>query len=259
MASDNCAVGPDGQLLDASKITWYNDPDDDIPMAPMTATLPSMVQGPSVTTLDSFVTKVAPAAHRSACAPRPSAKVIDPDNAMTLKCKASNTGSTNPSRRRCQASPESESEEATEPDPTPTDTEDEPDPTDIEDDDEDLIDPNTAYEESKVLGDADREVRVHFFSYGPSLTLYKAMGAKTKDDCTADVCTIFKKVKEKIHPKTGKKIAKHCCLVCRYTLILELNKSRSSDIFLRDKGAKTYFFTGGVSSLRTHISRYSVL
>ena len=43
MASDNCAVGPDGQLLDTSKITWYNDPDDDMPMA-LTTTLPSMVQ-----------------------------------------------------------------------------------------------------------------------------------------------------------------------------------------------------------------------
>ena len=110
-----------------------------------------------------------------------------------------------------------------------------------------------------MLGDTDHEVCMHFFSYGPSLTLCKAMHVKTKDDRTADVCTIFKKVKEKIHLKTGKKITKHCCLVCRYALILELNKSHSSDIFLRDKGVKTYFFTGGVSSLCTHISRYSIL
>ena len=163
MAPDNCAVGPDGQLLDASKITWYNDPDDDTPMAP-TTTLPSTVQGrPSVTTLDSFVTKVAPATRRSARAPRPSTKLIDPDNVMTLKRKASDTG-TNPSRRHRQASPEYEEEEATEPDPTPTDTEGEPDPidSDIEDDDEDLVDSDAAYEETKALGDADREVRVDF-------------------------------------------------------------------------------------------------
>lgn len=25
---NQCAVGPEGQLLDASKIDWYNDPDD---------------------------------------------------------------------------------------------------------------------------------------------------------------------------------------------------------------------------------------
>ena len=164
MASDNCAVGPDGQLLDASKITWYNDPDDDMPMAP-TTTLPSTVQGrPSVTTLDSFVTKVAPATRRSARAPRPSTKLIDLDNVMTLKHKACNTASTNPSRRHCQASPGYEEEEATEPDPTPTDIEDEPDPTDsdIEDDDDDLVNPDAAYEEAKALGNADREVRVDF-------------------------------------------------------------------------------------------------
>ena len=164
MASDNCAVGPDGQLLDASKITWYNDPDDDMPMA-LTTTLPSTVQGwPSVTTLNSFVTKVTPTTRRSARAPRPSTKLIDPDNVMTLKCKACDTASTNPSRCHCQASPGYEEEEATEPDLTPTDIEDEPDPTDsdIEDNDDDLVNPDAAYEEAKALGDADREVRVDF-------------------------------------------------------------------------------------------------
>ena len=85
------------------------------------------------------------------------------------------------------------------------------------------------------------------------------MRAKTKDDRTANVRTIFEKVGEKIHLQTGKKITEHWCLVCRYILILELNVFLISDIFLRDKGAKTYLFTGGVSSLRTHISRYCIL
>ena len=164
MASDNCTVGPDGQLLDTSKITWYNDPNDDMPMAP-TTTLPSTVQGwPSVMTLNSFVTKVAPATHQSARAPRPSTKLIDPDNVMTLKRKVCDTASTNPSHHHCQASPGYEEEEATEPDPTPTDIKDEPDPTDldIEDDDDDLVNPDAAYEEAKVLGNADCEVRVDF-------------------------------------------------------------------------------------------------
>ena len=30
--ADQPALGPDGQLLDASKITWYNDPDDPHPI-----------------------------------------------------------------------------------------------------------------------------------------------------------------------------------------------------------------------------------
>jgi hypothetical protein len=40
--SDQPALGPDGQLLDASKITWYNDPDDSHPIQPTSR--PSMVQ-----------------------------------------------------------------------------------------------------------------------------------------------------------------------------------------------------------------------
>jgi hypothetical protein len=31
---DQPALGPDGQLLGASKIVWFNDPDDDHPIQP---------------------------------------------------------------------------------------------------------------------------------------------------------------------------------------------------------------------------------
>jgi hypothetical protein len=34
-SADRPALGPDGQLLDASKIVWFNDPDDPHPMQPM--------------------------------------------------------------------------------------------------------------------------------------------------------------------------------------------------------------------------------
>ena len=62
MASDNCAVGPDGELLDKSQIPWVNDPDDDEPMAPATTSLVVQCQlRVSATTLDSFVSKVPPA------------------------------------------------------------------------------------------------------------------------------------------------------------------------------------------------------
>jgi hypothetical protein len=36
--SDQCAVGADGNLLDASAITFYNDPDDDTPLPTSSAT-----------------------------------------------------------------------------------------------------------------------------------------------------------------------------------------------------------------------------
>jgi len=33
--SDQCALGPDRKLLDASEITWVNDPDDLMPITPI--------------------------------------------------------------------------------------------------------------------------------------------------------------------------------------------------------------------------------
>jgi hypothetical protein len=36
--ADQPALGPNGQLLDASKIVWYNDPDDDRPIQPTSDT-----------------------------------------------------------------------------------------------------------------------------------------------------------------------------------------------------------------------------
>ena len=59
MSSDNCAVGPDGKLLDKSEITWVHDPDDDKPMPPVTTSSTDQRQL-SATTLDSFVVQVLP-------------------------------------------------------------------------------------------------------------------------------------------------------------------------------------------------------
>jgi hypothetical protein len=36
---DQCAVGPDGKLLDADKMTWLNNPDDETPLPPVASTL----------------------------------------------------------------------------------------------------------------------------------------------------------------------------------------------------------------------------
>jgi hypothetical protein len=33
--NDQCAVGPDGRLLDASQIQFFNDPDDSTPLPPV--------------------------------------------------------------------------------------------------------------------------------------------------------------------------------------------------------------------------------
>jgi hypothetical protein len=48
--TDQCALGPDGKLLDASKIPWYDDPDDPQPIQPT-----PVVQGNKVLCLFSSI------------------------------------------------------------------------------------------------------------------------------------------------------------------------------------------------------------
>ena len=147
MASDNCALGTDGKLLDASQIRWFNDPDDDEPMA--SASTSSTTQRPMAqvaTMLDSFITNVPPAAWRSTRAPRPSTKAIDPNNVMNLKRKPSSSATRKPCHPRL-TSPLHEEDDAIASEPDPTNTED-----------NNPINPDIAYEETKALGDTDREV-----------------------------------------------------------------------------------------------------
>ena len=243
MASDNCAVGPDGKLLNASQIIWYKDPDDDEPMA-LAATSSTAQCQISTFILDSFITKGPPATHHSTRAPCPSTKAIDPDNVMALKRKPSNTATGKPSSRPRHASPDHEEDEATEPDL-------------IDSEDDNPVDPVTAYEETKALADADREVSVHCSSLVPLTywTLAKAMHTKSNVKCTADISTIFMRATDYIHLDKGKADG-HFCLVCRFVFFLMSNAVRN--ILPRDKGVRqaAYFFSGGTSTLHTHIARY---
>ena len=151
MAPNGCAVGPDGELLDPSQIIWYNDADNDEPMAQATTPLTAQPQPQlSATTLDSFVTKVPPPVRRSTRAACPSAKAIDPDNAMAIKRKSSNAPSPNPSCRLRQASPEHDEDKDSEPDAS------EPDFPNTEEDDP--VGLGDTYQVTKALGDADRQV-----------------------------------------------------------------------------------------------------
>ncbi|KAG2158274.1 uncharacterized protein EDB93DRAFT_1246129 [Suillus bovinus] len=64
--ADQCGLGADGTLLDASQIQWYNDPDNDTPLP----VLPAQ-------------------ARRSTHIPCPAPKLVDPNNAVLRKRKAS--------------------------------------------------------------------------------------------------------------------------------------------------------------------------
>ena len=87
------------------------------------------------------------------------------------------------------------------------------------------------------------------------------MRTKSKDHRTADVRTIFVKTTHHIHPGTAKKRTGHYCLVCKYVFI-PISVSRNIvNMLARNKGTslKACFFSGGISSLRTHIARYDTL
>jgi hypothetical protein len=153
MASDNCAVGSDGNLLDASQIVWFRDPDDDQPIALTSSSAQHQASASRTMTtmLDSFVTKVPPPTRRSTHAPHPSTKAIDLDNIMALKHKSSNTGAGKPSSCPHYVSLDHEEDKATEHDPMEGE----------ESEDDDVVDPDAAYQETKALSDANHEVHAH--------------------------------------------------------------------------------------------------
>jgi hypothetical protein len=92
--SDQCAVGPNGALLDASQIVWYNDPDDDNPIIATTSSTaiatPASSGASSVPTLNAFdilrsarktSSSFIPSSRRSTRVSKPSAKLRDKANA----------------------------------------------------------------------------------------------------------------------------------------------------------------------------------
>src|SRR5216683_3419122 len=72
---------------------------------------------------------------------------------------------------------------------------------------------------------------------------------------TADILTIFTRAKDYIHPDI-EKAGGHFCLVCRFGFFPKINAF--CNILPRDKGVRqtAYFFSGGTSTLHTHIARY---
>jgi len=207
MASDNCAVGSDGNLLDASQIVWFRDPDNDQPIAPTSSSAQRQASASRTMTtmLDSFVTKVPPPVRQSTHAPCLSTKAIDLDNIMALKRKSSNTGAGKPSSCPRYVSPDHEEDKATEHDPMDGE----------ESEDDAAVDPDTAYQETKALGDADREVHAHasslmflFDTLQRSCTRsLKGTAHLTSIRFSRGLWTMF------IRPEGGSK--GHFCVVCR--------------------------------------------
>lgn len=96
-SSNECAVAEDGSLLDATKIVFYNDPDDDVPLPNLADSFFQAGHAPST---------LGAGSRRSGRATRPSARIMDPDNTegpmsaiMSRKRSATVTTSTEASLR----------------------------------------------------------------------------------------------------------------------------------------------------------------
>jgi len=121
-----CALRSDGQLKDATEIDWYNDPDDDSPMAP-----PPPI---SDSTLNTFL-------RRSGRVTKPTEKIRGADDAATI-----------PAKRLPPAAPQNPPP----PKRVSTGVDDELfGPEDATDEEED--DGNEAYQRTKEFGDKDRD------------------------------------------------------------------------------------------------------
>ena len=169
-APDQCALAADGSLLNASAIIFYNDPDDDTPLPNSAATstpVHAFFQGGPAPG------KIAARSHRSAHVTRPSARIIDPDNAeasaVTRKRLATVTASAEASLHAAHQArvtdSDDESEHHNESDDAEVNAGDDDvgmggatteedgggDGTDVE-----LIE--ESYRTTKAMGDADRQV-----------------------------------------------------------------------------------------------------
>lgn len=162
-SSDQCAVGTDGTLLDQSKITWYNDPDDSIPIAPTADTVPpSAPPTPSAlkaTTLHTFFKDGSTSAgadldmgiRRSSRISKPSKRVLD----------ANHMDQEMPKRTRRTKVVESESESEADDENKEHDDAVATQASGGGDTDVDMGDPvmaEDAYELTKAMGDQDRKV-----------------------------------------------------------------------------------------------------
>jgi hypothetical protein len=151
-----CAVGPDGKLLDAQDIQWYDDADSSEPINHMVQPTP-----PTTTAITDV-----PDARRSGRTIRPSNRMIDPNNAEAStattphKRKASGTVAAGRRVNRKVVIDTDESSNASESDEehsatTPEDDAGDTEPGEPEDEPEDA---ELAHASTKAMGDADRKV-----------------------------------------------------------------------------------------------------
>jgi hypothetical protein len=159
-----CAVRPDGTLKDASEIDWEFDPDGaDLAAIPNSSTMAAPSSGAPLKIHPFFAGQAPPTinlagSRRSARSTRPSARAIDPDNAMNAPAKRKASG---PAPKRCvsrkiiaeRPEPQSDGESYDENYSEPA-----RDATDVEE--SDGLEAGE-YDSLKTMADADHQVCIH--------------------------------------------------------------------------------------------------
>ena len=170
----DCAVGPDGNLLNTKDIEWYKDVDSSEPINK--ATIPSSITTTnSSTTIHPFFhggpapTIVVAGVHCSRCMTHPSNRITDPDSAKASSsatmhmCKASSSmGAAHCINHKVAVNDEGSTDGSEINDYEPNVAEHPATTSDNEADTEPEEDTNLAYVSTKAMGDADHEVS--FFS-----------------------------------------------------------------------------------------------
>ncbi|KAF7326553.1 hypothetical protein MVEN_02608500 [Mycena venus] len=251
-----CAQNSDGSLKDASQIIFFNDVDDEHPISGPQSSTPrplAPIFAPKGKPLGLVAGSRRPSRspRRSGRISRPSARLVDPDNAevpqpataaTAAKRKAANNPSTAIPRKLprvstaaasndssdCEAEDDTSDAEtmsmAVDTEPEAVDTE--PEEVDTEPEEEALaMQVDKEYESIKAMADVDHA---------------RATAKPTRQDPTADVNTIFRRVKGHKNPATGVLEDGAICAVCTAKGIK----------------ASVCFMKGSVSSLRAHISRH---
>ena len=166
--SNQCALGPDGKLLDASEIVWVNDPDDLMPIAPIQqAGVDTTALPPKSSVTHPFFRGDPPPAvmiagsRRSARVPRPSKRALDPDNVK----RPDVSKRPRPSRQKKVVESDSDGHDEDcvgDDNGNGTDTEGGIE-TDVDSEvaDIDLESIEEAYATTKAMGDTDREVPLY--------------------------------------------------------------------------------------------------
>lgn len=195
MADLPCALDANGDLLDASKMDWYNDHDDVEPMITRPSTPSSATSSIPISQakLDWYLlpkgtraAAVATGSWRSGRVSRPTKRAIEGGGLPDAKrvAMAGQNVDVGITEDLFEAGDDGEDDEV------PALMEG----SDSEDEEEDNVAAQeAAYEKTKAFGDADREASVLRFFHAFMLTssIIQARSTVRKDDRTADIRTVF--------------------------------------------------------------------